>query len=123
MSESSKIKMQRAMKRRDAAQAVEGLDIVAAAVAAHPGGDGEGGDLGEAVDDQVKQHCSGGGLVIPVRGDGDHADQDIAGMGDGRVGQHPLQPALGESGQVPEGHGDGRDDGEQADPAGAHAGC
>ncbi len=77
-------------------------------------------DVGEGVDHQVIEHRAGGLRVVDRDARRRHADQDVAGMRDRRVGQHPLEVPLRQRGEVAVGHRHGRDHGDDPQPARAH---
>jgi len=62
--------------------------------------DSKGSHVHEQVDDEIG-HGGGHALRCPRQ----EAKQGITGMGDGRIGQHPLETVLAEGGDVTHGHG------------------
>ena len=61
----------------------------------------EGRQGHERVGDEVEDECR-----RARGGSGRHRDQHVAGVRDGRVGEHPLEGALGEGDEVSDQHGD-----------------
>ena len=53
---------------------------------------------------------------MPIVADAGEGGQQIAGMGDGRIGQHALHVLLAKGGEVADGHGEDGDDPEQRRP-------
>ena len=74
------------------------------AALAHHGDQAEGGDRREAVGDEVEHHAADRGLR-----EGQHADEDEAGVGDRGVGEQALDVGLGDREHRADDHGEGRD--------------
>ena len=85
-------------------------------VAGDLGDDGEGADVHGGVGGGVE---AGGGDA--VGGEGGEGDEQVAGVGDGGVGEHALDVALEQGAEVADGHGEGGEDPEEDGPAVLHA--
>ena len=59
----------------------------------------------------------GGGIALGAHAQ--DADQDVAGLGDAGVGEHPLQVLLGDGREIPDGHGQDRKRHEDVGEVGA----
>ena len=88
------------------------------------GDDGkEGGQVGDRVGHQVEENAAGayGGLSLgDPSGNGSHPRHQEACVGNGAIGQHPLDVALGNGHQVTYGHREGAKHGEEGCPVQAN---
>ena len=95
-----------------AAQVVVAVEVLA--LAAHHRDHREGAEVGERVGGEVVE----GALDTERDADADrHADQDVAGLGDARVGEHPLDAVLRQGGEVADDHGEDGDRDHHRAPA------
>ena len=86
------------MARRE--PAVVGDIVMGRAAALERDHHGESAQVGESVAEQVVENRGAGAR----RGDRGHPDQDVAGVRDRRVGEHPLDIGLHQRGQVARRH-------------------
>ena len=96
---------------------VQVVDVVAVLVAHQPRRRGECADVGESINDQVVKDRAGGLRARPSNAHSGHPHQDVAGVGDRRVRQHPLEVLAAQRREVAVGHRDGRDHRDDPDPA------
>ena len=88
----------------EAEPGVVGDLLVRLAAPADGDDDGEGAERHHRVDQQRNSTAA-----PPCFAAGDHADQQVAGVGDARVGEHALDVALHQCGEVADGHAQHRE--------------
>ena len=78
---------------------------------AHGNDDGKGAHVHKGISKEVEQHRAGAQFVA-----GRHPRQNIPGVGDAGIGQHPLQVGLAQRCQVAHGHRQCRQNGQHPNP-------
>jgi len=93
-------------------QSVQVVDVLSGnAAAGERGQNEERAEVHEGVDQNVNQHALDAHGIA-----GDDAEQDVAGVVDGAVGEQALGVGLGEGGEIADGHGEHRGADEQRLP-------